>query len=291
MDNAQNFVADKSDERLDVFLARQFPEYSRAFWQKICDAKEVIVNNKIAKASQKMQVGDKIVVNRSQKPQVAPLDLPIIYEDDDVIVINKPAGMLTHAKGAVSDEFTVGEFMRAHTTDGIGTNRPGIVHRLDRGTSGVIIAAKNPEAKVWLQKQFANRKVKKTYLALVEGHPTDNEAILNLPIERNPKKPQTFRVGANGKPAETFYSTDAKYQNYSLLRLQPHTGRTHQLRVHTNYIGHSIAGDELYGKANAKLGRLFLHAAELEITLPSRERKTFVAPLPKELEIFLKNLK
>jgi 23S rRNA pseudouridine1911/1915/1917 synthase len=283
-------TVEEADERLDAYLARVQPEYSRSFWQKRCLEELVLVNGLPAKPKQHLNAGDIIETTLAEQPNFTNQTLPIIYEDDDVIVINKPTGMLSHAKGVESDEFTVAEFVRPYTTDGVDTNRPGIVHRLDRGTSGIMIAAKSPEAKRWIQKQFAERKVKKAYLALVDGHLKEPTARLDLPIERNPKKPQTFRVGVNGKPAETVYTTEQVFAKHTLLKLQPKTGRTHQLRVHLQYIGHPIVGDAFYGGSETSLGRLFLHAAELELTLPSRERKVFKAPMPTELHDYLKTL-
>ena len=291
MPNAEptNLVADAT-ERLDVFLARSLPEFSRSYLQKLCKEGLVSINGEvITKNGTDVQSGDKIAIQLPLQVQKTG-DIPIIYEDDDVVVLSKPAGMLTHTKGAISDEFTVADFVRTKTTDGLDTNRPGIVHRLDRGTSGVIIAAKTTEAKHWLQKQFSTRKVKKTYTALVTGHLTEPTAMIQLPIERNPKKPQTFRVGGNGKAAETTYQVAHSYKQNDLVHLMPHTGRTHQLRVHMTYLGHPIVGDELYGAAEPALGRMFLHASKLELTLPSRERKVFEAPLPPALQSYLDQL-
>lgn len=282
---------ESAGQRIDAFLAESAPQFSRSTWQKFIEDGFVLLNSKPVKPSYKLVAGDAITANLPKKPDFSNLTLPVLYEDDDVIVMNKPAGMLTHAKGELTDEFTVGEFMRSRTTDGANTNRPGIVHRLDRGTSGVIITARTPEVKRWLQKQFAQRKVKKSYIALVKGRPKLASATLQLPIERSPKKPQTFRVWASGKPSETAYETLQEFNGYTLLKLMPHTGRTHQLRVHMRYLGCPIVGDELYGAPAPALGRMFLHASTLEITLPSRERKVFTAPLPKELENFLKTLK
>lgn len=290
MSNTHHLTADLSGERVDAFLYRTLPEHSRSYWQKLCEQGLVMLNGKPLKPSQKLKEGDAITVIVPEQPDFAQQMLPILYEDDDVLVINKPTGMLTHAKGALSDEFTVAEFVRPRSTDGVTTNRPGIMHRLDRDTSGVIIAAKHTEAKHWLQKQFSERKVKKAYLALLEGHPKDASATLDLPIERNPRKPQTFRVGPNGKSAQTAYETVQLFSKHALVRFRPLTGRTHQLRVHAAYIGHPIVGDPFYGKPDKKLGRTFLHAAELEITLPSRERKVFQAPLPKDLAQYLNAL-
>ena len=278
--------------RLDAYLAQHWPETSRSTWQKYCKLGYVKVNGQVATSTDKLlDEDDHVTFDLPPAQDFSAHELPVLYEDDDVIVINKPAGILTHAKGVITDEFSVGEFMRSRTTDGADTNRPGIVHRLDRDTSGIIITAKNAEAKKWLQKQFAQRRLKKTYVALVAGQPKEPTAQLDLPIERNPKKPQTFRVAANGKPAQTIYKTLQSFKDFTLLELKPTTGRTHQLRVHLAYLNCPIVGDRVYGKTNAKLGRMFLHASELELTLPSRERKTFSAPLPPELQDFLSSLK
>ena len=279
-----------SGGRIDAYLARVAPEHSRSFWQKMAEQNALLVNGKRVKPSYAIVAGDVVSVEVPEAPDFSTETLPVLYEDADMVVVNKPAGMLTHAKGPVSDEFTVADFIRPQTTDGVDTNRPGIVHRLDRGTSGVIAAARTAEAKRWLQKQFATRKVKKTYIALVHGHPKEHAATLQLPIERNPKKPQTFRVGGNGKPAETAYETIQTFKDYTLLKLMPHTGRTHQLRVHMAYLHCPIVGDEFYGKPEPKLGRMFLHAASLELTTPARERKVFEAPLPQELQDFISTL-
>ena len=185
--------------------------------------------------------------------------------------------MLTHSKGAFNPEATVSSFIRPYTT-GMQDNRGGIVHRLDRVTSGLLICAKHEKALEWLQKQFADRKAKKEYIAVVEGVPETLEASIEMPIERNPKKPQTFRVGPNGKKAETYYKVIKHSDNYSLIDLKPVTGRTHQLRVHMQQIGHPILGDVLYGAQPAD--RTYLHAHSLTIMIPSGETKTFTAAVP-----------
>jgi 23S rRNA pseudouridine1911/1915/1917 synthase len=213
---------------------------------------------------------------------VPDIDLPILYEDSDCVVINKPAGVLTHVQGEFSPEATVASFLKNRGKDITG-ERAGIVHRLDRPTSGVIIGAKTLHALQWLQQQFARRDAKKTYIAVVQGHLKEPEAIIDMPIQRNPKAPATHRVGANGKSALTRYKVLQETEKYSLVELKPETGRTHQLRVHLSHIGHPIIGDPLYGKG--KYGdRLYLHAASLEITLPDGETHTFTAPLPPEFK-------
>jgi 23S rRNA pseudouridine1911/1915/1917 synthase len=165
-------------------------------------------------------------------------------------------------------------------------NRAGIVHRLDRATSGVMILAKNPDTLSMLQKQFSQRKTKKAYEAIIVGSLPNPEANIDMPIERNPKKPQTFRVGVNGKTAQTYYKTVKTNDKYSLLELKPVTGRTHQLRVHLKQLDHPIVGDTLYGGKVAD--RLYLHAKSLEITVPGSQRKVFDAEVPKEFDQLLK---
>ncbi|HRQ86659.1 MAG TPA: RluA family pseudouridine synthase, partial [Candidatus Saccharibacteria bacterium] len=169
---------------------------------------------------------------------------------------------------------------RRYTTNNIDGNRPGIVHRLDRATSGVIMGARHNEAAAFLKKQFANRTVKKEYTAIVDGTPKTSKAVIDLPIERNPSKPSTFRVNANGKLATTLYEVVSSNHNQSLVKLFPKTGRTHQLRVHMQYINTPIVGDPLYGHKHKKSERMYLHAHKLSLTIPSGKHVTFTAPAP-----------
>lgn len=281
---------DINETRLDRALAILAPENSRATWAKFIKDGHVKVNSNIITIGKRLVFADDLIEISVPESTIETVEVPIIYQDDDVLVMDKPTGMLTHAKGAFISEATVADFIRPRTTDGLETNRPGIVHRLDRDTSGVIIAAKNNEAKRWLQKQFSERKVKKSYIALVAGEPKEPHAIIDLPIGRDPKKPQLFRVDPNGKPATTEYKVLEHFkEGYSLVQLWPKTGRTHQLRVHMHYLGTPIISDPFYdGK---KVGpRLFLHAASLEITLPSRQREVFSSPLSHDLSAFLETL-
>lgn len=267
--------------RLDAYLAQYWPEYSRSQWQKYVEAGYVQVNGKVeTSAKQTLGEDDEVTTHIPTTPDFADQELPVIYENDDVIVINKPVGVLTHAKGAVSEEFTVADFVRRRMSEPDDTNRPGIVHRLDRGTSGIIIAAKNSEAKRHLQKQFQDRKAKKEYLAIVSGRLKHDKARIELPIERNPKAPASFRVGASGKAAVTDYEVITSNGKYSVVSLRPVTGRTHQLRVHLHEIGTPILGDTLYDGAKSPIDRLCLHARSLEITLPGGERRIFTAEPP-----------
>lgn len=281
-----NIVIDEETykQRLDVVVAAAMPLLSRAFVQKLCDSGRVLVNGEICKTGYKLRAGDKVSVDydEAELGKIEDIDLPILYEDDDCIVINKPAGVLTHALGKHGNEASVASFLRSKVV-GLDGDRAGIVHRLDRATTGVIIGAKNQAALTALQKQFSQRKTKKTYIAIVKGHLDPSEAVIDMPIERNPKAPATFRVGANGKEAKTRYKVLEEGVKYSLVELTPETGRTHQLRVHLAKVGHPIVGDPLYG--GAKYGdRLYLHALSLEITLPTSERKIFTAPLPTDFK-------
>lgn len=271
--------------RLDIYLSTKFDTtISRSLWQKYIKAGYVSVNNKVV-TTPKFEVDetDEIALNLPEKEQ-ADVDLPILYEDDDVIVVNKPSGLLTHAKGGLSDEPTVAEIIRPKTSFATDTDRPGIVHRLDRDTSGLLIIAKNPESAVHLQRQFAERTAKKTYIAIIDSKPKLNAAKIDLPIGRNPSAPSTFRIDPNGKPAQTTYHVLAKNDIQSLVELKPTTGRTHQLRVHLAHLNAPILGDRVYGKSSDC--RMMLHAQKLEITLPSGERKVFEAAVPDEFKRF-----
>lgn len=274
----------KAKQRLDQYVVSQRPRLSRAFVQKLCDDGKILVNGKPAKPGYKLKADDDVTIDYDEAilDTVPEIDLPVLYEDAECVVVNKPAGVLTHVQGEFNPEATVASFLRSRGKDVVG-ERAGIVHRLDRATSGVIIGAKTQHALVWLQTQFARREAKKTYIAVVEGHLRQPEALIDMPIERNPKAPATHRVSGNGKHALTHYKVIRESARYSLLELQPETGRTHQLRVHLAHIGHPIVGDPLYGKGTYG-DRLYLHAQRLEITLPDSERRTFEAPLPPEFE-------
>lgn len=267
-------------QRLDLRVVEQIPTLTRSYAAKLIEEGKVSVNGEVVtKAGYKMRDGDEVVVDHDEKlfKQIPEIELNVLYEDDDCVVIEKPLGLLTHSKGAFNPEPTVATWLRGRLRSMEG-ERAGIVHRLDRATSGVMICAKTPEAHSWLQKQFSQRRVKKDYCAVIGGHLHEPEAVIDMPLERNPKKPQTFRVGANGKPALTRYRVAQEGDRYSLVELKPETGRTHQLRVHMAHLGHPIVGDVFYGGRAAD--RLYLHAHTLEVTLPNRERKVFTCPVP-----------
>lgn len=285
-------------ERLDVRLMTIYPDYSRAFLQKLCSEDKVLVDGAPQKAGYKLKGGEVIEPQHDMTNiigLVPEIDLPIIYEDENVIVINKPAGVLSHGLSKFLGEPSVASFLRQRlNASQKGEWKPedlrfGIVHRLDRVTSGVMICAKNQATMRLLQKQFHDRKVEKVYRALIDGQLKHPAAILDLPLERNPKAPATFKVGPNGKQAETEYKVlnvvDLADKTISHVELYPKTGRTHQLRVHLQHVGHPIIGDKLYKGSEAS--RLFLHAFRLSIEIPVKGQQVFEAPLPPEFEALL----
>lgn len=265
-------VADEKLEkvRLDILLTEIYKSYNRSTLQKFIELGFVTVDGTLAKKSnQKFERGVKIDLKIPDEMKNADLVPKVIYEDDDVVVLDKPAGLLSMAKGEYCPENTLEQY-------GL------LVHRLDRDTSGVVIMAKTPEVQKFLKKQFQDRKTHKTYFAIVEGRPKLDVAKIDLPIARNLKHPTTFRVDANGKASETFYQVVKANDKYALVELKPTTGRTHQLRVHMKFLGHPILGDKVYG--NEKADRLYLHASKLEVTLPGGKRRVFEAKLPEEFK-------
>lgn len=273
---------DDNKQRLDVYLAAVYPEYSRSSWQKYIKAGHISINDTVQKTPKhEVDGSEKITIKLPEAPNHDDKTLPILYIDDDVIVINKPAGILTHHKNQLDTEFTVADFFRRYTTQGLDSDRPGIVHRLDRDTSGVMIGARHSVAYDHLKEQFAERLAHKTYEAVVDGVPGEPELLIDLPIARNPASPGSFKVYPRGKSAETKLEILETNGTYTLVRLQPRTGRTHQLRVHLSHIRTPIHGDRLYGKTS---DRLYLHAAELKLTLPNGEVKTFSSPRPSSFD-------
>jgi len=266
--------------RLDIEITSRYPELTRSTIQKYIKAGFVRVNGEVVtKPKHDVIEHDDLALVIPPKTDFSGSELPILYIDDSVIVINKPAGVLTHSKGALNDEFTVADFFRRYTTNGLETTRPGIVHRLDRDTSGVMIGARTDEAALLLKKQFAQRTVKKAYVAITVGVPKLDHAVIDVPIGRNPSAPSTFRADPSGKSAITTYTVLDSDDKNAIVSLQPTTGRTHQLRVHLQYINTPILGDRIYGQAG---DRLFLHAHTLEITIPGSRRETFTSPVPAE---------
>lgn len=292
--NGDVILANEEDpikrRRLDHILVEEHPEFNRSTLQNFIKSGYVTLNGEIVKKPNlEVIVEDKNgpknnTINLSVPERTAKINIDniTIYEDENVLVINKPAGLLSMAKGEFTEETTLEDY-------GL------LVHRLDRDTSGVVILAKNEATRTMLRKQFQERKTHKTYVAIVDGLPKNEEAIINLPIARNIKHPTTFMVDPKGKPAETYYKVLEHKNNKSMLLLKPVTGRTHQLRVHLKYIGCPIVGDPIYNP-ESKGSRLFLHAKSLEITIPNTskngtdgERRTFEAKIPVEFDKEMKN--
>ncbi len=293
-------------ERLDMRVIAMYPDLTRSVAAKLIEKGKVTVNGKvIEKAGYKLKPGDEIIAeyNYELMTAIPSIELSVIYEDDDCVVVEKPIGILTHSKGDFNPEATVASWLAEHLvkagktplwllekdveTGSPHNPRAGIVHRLDRATSGVMICAKTPAALKHLQKQFSQRKTKKTYIAVVDGHMRPQHAIIDMPIARNPKKPKTFHASTQGKPSITEYHVMQSGEMYDLVELKPVTGRTHQLRVHLSHQGHPIVGDTFYNGPRAD--RLYLHAHSLEITLPNKQRKVFTVPVPEAFNTLLRS--
>ncbi len=287
----QSFAAEAEHYgwRLDLYLA-EVTGLSRSAAQTEIKAGRVLVNDLEGKPSYQLKQGDKVGWTSADPVPVEAPDLPILYEDEDVIAVDKPAGLLSHGVSMSRPEPSVAEFARGRVKDE-DPLRPGIVHRLDKDTSGVMIIAKNAAAKTFLKQQFAEGKVKKTYLALVTGGLEPNEAIVRLPLSPSADHEKQI-VKKDGKQAITRYKVKQYLPNYTLVEVHPQTGRTHQIRVHLAHLHHPVAGDTLYGSPKRPLGlaRQFLHAAKLEIELPSGEVVTLTSDLPEDLRGFLDHL-
>jgi 23S rRNA pseudouridine1911/1915/1917 synthase len=293
-------TAEISGKRLDRFVSDRLPDLSRVTVQRLIEEGNILVGGRERKASYRVQVGETITVRvpplepATAQPEAIPLD--IIYEDADLVVVNKPAGMVVHpAAGHVGGTLVNAVLAHAPGVNVGGEERPGIVHRLDAETSGLIIVAKNDSALRFLQDQFKKRSVHKKYLALVEGQLTPPRGRIVAPIGRDPKHRQRMAVvtsGGRAREAVTVYRTESNFDGYTLVEAEPQTGRTHQIRVHFAFMGFPIVGDSVYGKKKNRLGltRQFLHAWRLAFTLPSGRAAEFTAPLPEDLRAVLDQL-
>ena len=293
-------VAAGEGGRLDRWVAARLPDLSRTTVQRLIGDGFILRNSAACESSDQIAPGDEIMV-RVPPPVLTELlaehiPLTIVYEDDDVIVIDKPAGLVVHpAAGHASG--TLVNAVLGHVPDlaGIGGEvRPGIVHRLDKDTSGLMVVAKNDRALHLLQDQFKARTVKKVYLALVEGIVEPRDGVIDAPIGRNHNHRKKMAVTSDGRSARTRYRVKQVFQDppVSLIECFPETGRTHQIRVHFAWRHHPLVGDTIYGKRDPRLGltRHFLHAAALTLTLPNGEARTFSSPLPIELQTVMAGL-
>jgi 23S rRNA pseudouridine1911/1915/1917 synthase len=301
--NIRQIVAEQPGGRLDHILCAYVEDLSRSRLQKLIRQGRVQVNGKIVRKPSHRLEGDEIIeiYIPPQKPtelEPEPIQLDILFENDDLIVINKPAGMVVHPS-AGHESGTLVHAVLAHSPDiyGIGgEQRPGVVHRLDKDTSGIILMAKNDTAYQELQRQFTKRTVTKTYLALVDGKPKTQSGRIETSIGRDPahrKKMAVVPVN-RGRAAVSQYGTLENFSDHTLLEVQPITGRTHQIRLHLAFIGCPVVGDRVYGRKKVSLDikRQFLHASKIAITLPGELEPTiFQAPLPDELVDVLATLR
>lgn len=293
--------------RLDAFLAARVPRLSRTALKRLIEDGDVLVAGHVAKPSHRVRAGEEVEVELVAPPplDLAPEDLPleIVYEDEDLVVVNKAAGMVVHpgagvARGTLANALA---FRFASLSQRAGALRPGIVHRLDRDTSGLVVVAKTAHVHEQLSEQFRARTVFKSYVALVHGRVAEDEGRIAEPIARSPRQRTQMAVRAGGRAALSLYRVRRRYERFTLLDVEIKTGRTHQIRVHLAWLKHPVVGDETYGGgrdralpdarqrlAVQRLGRHFLHAARLAFDHPrTLERVEFDAPLPRELSELL----
>ena len=298
------------DSRLDTYLASQIQNWSRARLQRLIENEDVVVNGRSAKASYKLRKGDEVEVELVAspaeifEPQNIPLD--IVHEDESLIVVNKPAGLVVHPAAGIHSG-TLANALAFHFQNlpaSAGSIRPGIVHRLDRDTSGLLVVAKTEAALENLSDQFRDRTVFKSYIALVHGRVDNSSGRIDQPLARDPANRTRMAVVRSGRSALTLYKVRKHYHRFTLLDVELKTGRTHQIRVHLAWLHHPVVGDETYGGGRdnniqdarlrsmvRKRGRHFLHAERLAITHPTTgERLQFEAPLPNDLSDLLLHL-
>ena len=298
-----NVDIENANKRIDVFLSKIDENYSRTTIQKMIENEKISVNGQKIRQSYKVQVNDKIEIEEEPpkeielKPQEIPLE--ILYEDNDIIVINKPKGMVVHPANGNPDGTLVNAVMAVckNTLSGIGGEiRPGIVHRLDKNTSGAIIFAKNDKAHIKLSEQLKNHEIEKTYIALVRGIVKENNATINMPIGRSKNDRKKMAVDAKGKNAITHFKVIERFfeNNCTLLEIKIETGRTHQIRVHLSYIGYPIIGDDVYsnGKNKWDISGQCLHAKSLKFKHPITGKELYIkAGLPEYFENVITELK
>lgn len=293
-------ITTKPEQRADVFISASIEDISRSYVKTLVEKSLVFLNDKpLKKCGESLKIGDKITVEIpdpliiSARPQNLPID--IVYEDEDIIVVNKAQGMVTHPAVGSPDGTLVNALMyHVDNLSGInGVIRPGIVHRLDKDTSGLLVVAKNDYAHNSLATQIAEKRAKRFYIAIVDGNIKEDSGEICKPIGRNPKDRKLMAVVQDGRYAHTLFTVLERFGDYTLVSYQLKTGRTHQIRVHSKSIGHPVIGDEKYGGSNKfGLSGQLLHAEKLELIHPrSGELMTFTAPLPPHFEKVLKKLR
>ena len=273
----EKLVADIENMRLDMYIAQKNDKLSRSMIQKLIEDGEILVNGQTKKISYKVHTGDEIEINipEPKETNIKPQNIPVevIYEDNDIIVVNKPKGMVVHPANGNPDGTLVNAVLALckDNLSGIGGEiRPGIVHRLDKDTSGLLIIAKNDLAHKNISEQIKNRQVKKIYIALVKGNVAEDEATIDMPIGRSAKDRKKMAVRKDGKTAITHFKVLKRYNKYTLLEIKIDTGRTHQIRVHMAEIGHPVVGDMVYSSGKNEFGieGQMLHAKSLDFRHP-----------------------
>jgi 23S rRNA pseudouridine1911/1915/1917 synthase len=285
-----SFTAYEEGSRLDSYATSRCPQLSRSHVQRLIEDGLVTVNGRASKSGYKMRSGDRIEVEIPSPQPIAPqpedIPLSIVYEDDDLLVIDKPAGLTVHPAPGHA-EHTLVNAVLAHCP-GLSINgsiRPGIVHRLDKDTSGLLVVAKNDAAQRSLSAQMKSRSMLKQYMVLVHGRLSPEVGVIEAPIGRDPNARKRMAIVASGRAARTRYRVLKYFKGYTLLEVTLETGRTHQIRVHLSATGFPVVGDAVYGKKSDVAARQFVHACRLGFKLPSSgERVEFTAPLPRDLE-------
>ena len=290
-------VSDKENIRIDKYLA-SILDYSREYIGRLIDSKLVLVNDKIVKASYKVALQDEIVIHDEQmkvEDHIEPvkMDLDIVYEDEYLMVINKPSGLVVHPGAGNYNNTLVNGLMyyTKHLSDVGGSTRPGIVHRIDKDTSGLLLIAKTNQIHEILADNFKNKRIKREYIALLDGVFKNGSATIDAPIGRDKQNRERMAVVEDGKHAITHMKVLKRYDGYTLVSCVLETGRTHQIRVHMAYIGYPIHNDPVYSKKEADSFGQFLHSYKMNFIHPiTKKEMEFICPLPKHFEDFLKEL-
>jgi 23S rRNA pseudouridine1911/1915/1917 synthase len=294
------FTVEEGGERLDLAVVGAFEDMSRSQVQRLIKSGAVTVDGRLSKPAYRVEPGERISVvvpqEKEEPVRPEPIPLDVIYEDDALLAVNKPAGMVVHpAPGHPSGTLVNGLLAYCPELANVGRlERAGLVHRLDKDTSGVILVAKAPGAYKALQRQFKRRQVHKVYVALAEGTVEPREGIIEAPVGRDRRERKRMAVRRSGRPAVTRYRTTRRFKNHTLLEVEPRTGRTHQIRVHLSWMGYPLVGDQVYGRRRQPLlgHRHFLHAQEIRFTHPTTEEEMVLsAPLPYDLEAVLDQLR
>jgi len=291
------FISNEKGERIDTFLKRNLNDFSREYIKSLIKEGKVLINGEIKKPSYKIKEKDiiEIFIPEPKELNIKPQDIKIdiIYEDDDIAVVNKPQGMLTHPVGRQNEGTLVnGLLYHLKNLSQIGgVFRPGIIHRLDKDTSGLLIVAKNDFAHQILSKDLKERKIKRIYYALVKGELFENEGTISIPLTKDFSSKKFVKPSLLGQEAETYFKVIKRYKGFTLLEVSLKTGRTHQIRVHLSFIGYPIVGDKIYGITYTNLKGQLLHAKKLIFLHPrTKEVMNFEISLPEYFESFLKGL-